>query len=195
MSENALYIFVSGFRRVYSRRGLYPRGLKSGIIKKRFETRHSIANQNTFYIYWFSIKLQNVTKNRIQEKKSLKGLIYGEVYNRMYFGPITGARAYKWVGELIRGGGGGAYTWCGRLIRVCGGRGGGGYKKQFTVPGLKTTNDVTQKHKGVKITKLRKTMATKLSKTSPIFTPRMTPLFSITYLWLFRSFLLFQFFF
>ena len=34
----------------------------------------------------------------------------------MYFGPITGAVAYKWVGELIRGGGGGlrsgrAYMW------------------------------------------------------------------------------------
>ena len=86
--------------------------------------------------------------------------------------------------ELIRGGE--AYT-C-----VCVG-GGGGYNKRFTVPGLKTTNDVTQKHKGVKITKLRKTIATKLSKTSPIFTLRMTPLFSITYLWLFRSF--FQFFF
>ena len=83
----------------------------------------------------------------------------------------------------------------GRLIRVCvwGGGEGGGYKKRFTVPGLKTTNDVTQKHKGVKITKLRKTTATKLSKTSPIFTTRMTPLFPITYLWLFRSF--FQFFF
>ena len=81
----------------------------------------------------------------------------------------------------------------GRLIRVCVGGGGRGYKKRFTVPGLKTTNDVTQKHKGVKITKLGKTIATKLSKTSPIFTPRMTPLFSITYLWLFRSF--FQFFF
>ena len=39
--------------------------------------------------------------------------------------------------------------------------GGGGYNKRFTVPGLKTTNDVTQKHKGVKITKLRKTIATK----------------------------------
>ena len=107
----------------------------------------------------------------------------------MYFGPITGARAYKWVGEFIRGSEGGLY------VSVWGRRGGGGYKKQFTVPGLKTTNDVTQKHKGVKITKLRKTMATKLSKTSPILTPRMTPLFSITYLWLFRSFLLFQFFF
>ena len=76
---------------------------------------------------------------------------------------------------------------------VGGGGGGRGYKKRFTVPGLKTTNDVTQKHKGVKITKLGKTRATKLSKTSPIFTARMTPLFSITYLWLFRSF--FQFFF
>ena len=62
--------------------------------------------------------------------------------------------------------GGEAYT-C-----VCGG-GGGGYNKRFTVPGLKTTNDVTQKHKGVKITKLRKTIATKLSKTSPIFTLRI----------------------
>ena len=50
----------------------------------------------------------------------------------------------------------------GRLIRVCVW---GGYKKRFTVPGLKTTNDVTQKHKGVKITKLGKTIATKLSKT------------------------------
>ena len=78
-------------------------------------------------------------------------------------------------------------------VCVCVGGGGGGYKKRFTVPGLKTTNDVTQKHKGVKITKLGKTIATKLSKTSPIFTPRITPLFSITYLWLFRSF--FQFFF
>ena len=104
----------------------------------------------------------------------------------MYFGPIIGARAYKWVGSLYVGvfpphpffkgkalgtrlgrglyvgwslyvGGGG-----GRLISVCvcvGG--GGGYNKRFTVPGLKTTNDVTQKHKGVKITKLRKTIATK----------------------------------
>ena len=52
----------------------------------------------------------------------------------------------------------------GRLIRVCVCVG-GGYKKRFTVPGLKTTNDVTQKHKGVKITKLGKTIATKLSKT------------------------------
>ena len=37
--------------------------------------------------------------------------------NLMYLGPITGAVAYKWVGELIRGGGGlisgGAYTWGG----------------------------------------------------------------------------------
>ena len=110
---------------------MYPRGLKSGIIKKRFETRYSIANQNTFYIYWFSIKLQNVTKNGIQEKKSLKGLIYGEVYNGMYFGPITGARAYKWVGSLYVGVGRGLYVgWSlylrGRLIRVCvWGRGGG----------------------------------------------------------------------
>ena len=30
--------------------------------------------------------------------------------NLMYLGPITGAVAYKWVGELIRGGGG-AYKW------------------------------------------------------------------------------------
>ena len=52
------------------------------------------------------------------------------------------------------------YLGGGRLIRVCVG-GGGGYNKRFTVPGLKTTNDVTQKHKGVKITKLRKTIATK----------------------------------
>ena len=132
----------------------------------------------------------------------------------MYFGPITRARAYKWVGSLYVGVfpphpffkgkalgtrlGRGLYVgWSlyvgGRLIRVCGGGGGRGYKKRFTVPGLKTTNDVTQKHKGVKITKLRKTIATKLGKTSPIFTLRMTPLFSITYLWLFRSF--FQFFF
>ena len=124
----------------------------------------------------------------------------------MYFGPITRARAYKWVGSLYVGVfpphpffkgkalgtrlGRGLYVG-GRLIRVC--VCGGGYKKRFTVPGLKTTNDVTQKHKGVKITKLRKTIATKLGKTSPIFTLRMTPLFSITYLWLFRSF--FQFFF
>ena len=62
---------------------------------------------------------------------------------------------------LIRGvelilGGGEAYT----CVCVCEG-GGGGYNKRFTVPGLKTTNDVTQKHKGVKITKLRKTIATK----------------------------------
>ena len=131
MSENALYIFASGFRRVYRRRGWYPRGLKSGIIKKRFERRHSIANQNTFYINWFSIKLQNVTKNGIQEKKSLTGLIYREVYNRMYFGSITGARAYKWVGSLYMGVGRGLYVgWSlyvgGRLIRVCVGGGGGG---------------------------------------------------------------------
>ena len=110
---------------------MYPRGLKSGIIKKRFETRHSIANQNTFYIYWFSIKLQNVTKNGIQEKKSLKGLIYGEVYNRMYFGPITGARAYKWAGSLYVGVERGLYVgWSlyvgGRLIPVCVSGGGGG---------------------------------------------------------------------
>ena len=60
--------------------------------------------------------------------------------------------------SLYVGGGGGLY------VCVCvggGGGGGGGYKKRFTVPGLKTTNDVTQKHKGVKITKLRKTIATK----------------------------------
>ena len=132
----------------------------------------------------------------------------------MYFGPITGARAYKWVGSLYVGvfpphpffKGKALGTRLGRGLYVgwslyVGGEaytcvcvaGGGGYKKRFTVPGLKTTNDVTQKHKGVKITKLGKTIATKLSKTSPIFTPRMTPLFSITYLWLFRSF--FQFFF
>ena len=49
-------------------------------------------------------------------------------------------------------------------VCVCGG-GGGGYNKRFTDPGLKTTNDVTQKHKGVKITKLGKTIATKVSKT------------------------------
>ena len=78
-------------------------------------------------------------KNRIQEKKSLRGLIYREAYNRMYFRPITGEGAYKWVGggafswggayklgELIRGEGlvsgeslyvgGGAYKW-GELIR------------------------------------------------------------------------------
>ena len=103
-------------------------------------------------------------------------------------------------GELIRGGGEGlirgveliregeAYTCVCLCVCVWGG---GGWGLKF--PGLKTTNDVTQKHKGVKITKLRKTTATKLSKTSPIFTTRMTPLFSITYLWLFRSF--FQFFF
>ena len=71
---------------------------------------------------------QNVTKNIIQEKKSLEGFIYGEAYNRMYFGPITGAVACTWVGELIRGGGGG-----------------GAYKQQFPVPGLKTTSDVTHK--------------------------------------------------
>ena len=72
-------------------------------------------------------------------------------------------------GELIRGGGEGlirgvelilggeAYT----CVCVWGGGGGGGYNKRFTVLGLKTTNDVTQKHKGVKITKLRKTIETK----------------------------------
>ena len=84
----------------------------------------------------------------------------------MYFGPITGARAYKWVGSLYVGVGWSLYVGGGgRLIRVCVCGGVGGYKKRFTVPGLKTTNDVTQKHKGVKITKLGKTIATKLSKT------------------------------
>ena len=42
----------------------------------------------------------------------------------MYFGPITGARAYKWVGSLYVGVGRGLYVgWSlyvrGRLIRVC----------------------------------------------------------------------------
>ena len=68
-------------------------------------------------------------------------------------------------GELIHGGGEGLIRGA-ELILGGGGLyvcvwGGGGYKKRFTVPGLKTTNDVTQKHKGVKITKLRKTIATK----------------------------------
>ena len=68
-------------------------------------------------------------------------------------------------GELIHGGGEGLIRGV-ELIRggeayTCVWGGGGGYKKRFTVPGLKTPNDVTQKHKGVKITKLRKTIATK----------------------------------
>ena len=70
----------------------------------------------------------------------------GELIRRGGEGLIRGV-------ELILGGGG-------LYVCVCvGGR--GGYNKRFTVPGLKTTNDVTQKHKGVKITKLRKTIATK----------------------------------
>ena len=38
-----------------------------------------------------------------KKRKAEKGLIYREVYDRMYFGPITGARAYKWVGSLYVG--------------------------------------------------------------------------------------------
>ena len=87
----------------------------------------------------------------------------------------------------------GAETW--------GGGGGacklrGTYKQQFTVPGLKTTNDLLySKNRGVKITDLSKTTAKKLSKTSQVFTLRITPLFSITYLWVVRRFLFFEFFF
>ena len=78
--------------------------------------------------------------------------------------------------------GGGAYTW--------GVGGGGAYKQQFPVPGLKTTSDVTHKKQRIQNNRAKE----KLHKFShQVFTPRMTPLFSITYLWLFRSF--FQFFF
>lgn len=65
-------------------------------------------------------------------------------------------------GELIRGGGEGPIRGVELILEgeaytcVCVGAGG-----RFTAPGLKTTNDVTQKHKGVKITKLRKTIETK----------------------------------
>ena len=75
----------------------------------------------------------------------------------MYFGPITGTVTYKWVEELIRVCVcvcGGAYKWGTLYV----GGGGGAYKQQFPVPGLKTTSDVTHtKNKGFKITELRKT--------------------------------------
>lgn len=47
--------------------------------------------------------------------------------NLMYLGPITGAVAYKWVGELIRGGGG-AYKWGSLYV---GGGGGGLISSSF----------------------------------------------------------------
>ena len=59
-----LSVFVRRFRRVYKRRGLYPRRLTIG-IEKDFKTSYGSADQNTFCSYWFLIKLQNVTIDRV----------------------------------------------------------------------------------------------------------------------------------
>ena len=52
-------------RRAYKRRGLYSRGqIQTGIEKAHRNKLH--ADPNTFCIYWFVTKLQNVIINRIQ---------------------------------------------------------------------------------------------------------------------------------
>ena len=50
-------IKLRGFRWAYKRRGLYPRGNITGIKKNRFETSYSSVDRNTFFIYWFLMKL------------------------------------------------------------------------------------------------------------------------------------------
>lgn len=52
-----------GFKEAYKQRRLYPRGVITG-TEKHFETSCSSAYQNMFCIYWFLIKLQNITINR-----------------------------------------------------------------------------------------------------------------------------------
>ena len=52
-------------RRAYKRRVLYSRGqIQTGIEKAQRNKLH--ADPNTFCIYWFVTKLQNVIINRIQ---------------------------------------------------------------------------------------------------------------------------------
>ena len=66
-------------RRAYKRRGLYSRGqIQTGIEKAHRNKLH--ADPNTFCIYWFVTKLQNVIINRIQRAgRHIQG-----TYNRMY---------------------------------------------------------------------------------------------------------------
>ena len=55
------------------------------------ETSHSSADQNTFCIYWFGIRLQNVETTRIQRRGLIiraRGGLYpggGGAYHLMYF--------------------------------------------------------------------------------------------------------------
>ena len=68
--------------------------------KKSFKISysHSSADQNTFYIYWFVVKLLNVMINQIQFNEFKGGLKSWEADNQIYIlftersGPMAGVR-------------------------------------------------------------------------------------------------------
>ena len=59
LTNPGLYNFVEVLRRLINR-GAYTQEEQ----KKHFEMSCSSAYQNMFYIYWFLIKLQNITINQ-----------------------------------------------------------------------------------------------------------------------------------
>ena len=106
-----LYFFVRAFSMFWGggackRRGLSLRGLIIRTEKALYKnySSHSNHDQNTLFIYWFSIKLQNFI-NRIHSSTCGGSLYPGGVHdhNRMYFFN-TGKWIHYWGrGELIRG--------------------------------------------------------------------------------------------
>ena len=70
-------------RRAYKRRGLHQRGqIQTGIEKAHRNKLH--ADPNTFCIYWFVTKLQNVIINRIQRGGGGGGAYIQGTYNCIY---------------------------------------------------------------------------------------------------------------
>lgn len=106
-----LYIFVRGFRRVYNRRGLYPRGFITD-VEKALRNKPSAVLIKLSFAFTVLLKLQNFIINRIHFSTCGGSLYPGGVHdhNRMYFFN-TGRWVHYW-------GRGGAYKWQFTVMKI-----------------------------------------------------------------------------